>query len=166
MGYATVTRVFSIFRSWNSHSRTSVGACVRVRMCVSHCLCQCVCVRESVWCVMSLSLCTGVHSHKCKSAVSHIKACAANSIHKRGGTILGSSRGNNPHNHMDAIMDRLTKEGINQVQHPHTHTPHTPHLQTPQTLNPKPCRCMWSEGTARTKERMPSAERRRGGSIP
>ena len=37
------------------------------------------------------------------------------SIHRRGGTILGSSRGNNPHNHMDTIMDRLTAEGINQV---------------------------------------------------
>jgi len=36
-------------------------------------------------------------------------------IHKRGGTILGSSRGNNPHENMDKIMDRLVKEGVNQV---------------------------------------------------
>ena len=36
-------------------------------------------------------------------------------IHKRGGTILGSSRGNNPSEHMDKIMDTLISKGINQV---------------------------------------------------
>jgi len=36
-------------------------------------------------------------------------------IHKRGGTILGSSRGNNPNEHMDKIMDTLVSEGVNQV---------------------------------------------------
>jgi len=36
-------------------------------------------------------------------------------IHKRGGTILGSSRGNNPNDHMDKIMDTLIAKGINQV---------------------------------------------------
>jgi 6-phosphofructokinase 1 len=38
-------------------------------------------------------------------------------IHKRGGTILGSSRGNDPskEENMQKIMDRLVKEGVNQV---------------------------------------------------
>eukprot|EP00277_Geminigera_cryophila_P010553 CAMPEP_0179411468 /NCGR_PEP_ID=MMETSP0799-20121207/3916_1 /TAXON_ID=46947 /ORGANISM="Geminigera cryophila, Strain CCMP2564" /LENGTH=462 /DNA_ID=CAMNT_0021183545 /DNA_START=1 /DNA_END=1386 /DNA_ORIENTATION=+ len=36
-------------------------------------------------------------------------------IHKRGGTILGSSRGNRPDEHIDAIMERLIKEGVTQL---------------------------------------------------
>eukprot|EP00802_Teleaulax_amphioxeia_P007567 Tamp_07574.p1 GENE.Tamp_07574~~Tamp_07574.p1 ORF type:complete len:589 (+),score=66.00 Tamp_07574:242-1768(+) len=36
-------------------------------------------------------------------------------IHKRGGTILGSSRGHPPDEHIDEIMQRLEKEGVNQL---------------------------------------------------
>ena len=36
-------------------------------------------------------------------------------IHKRGGTILGSSRGNRPDEHLEQIMARLEREGVTQL---------------------------------------------------
>ena len=36
-------------------------------------------------------------------------------IHKRGGTILGSSRGYPPDEHLKEIIERLKKEGVNQL---------------------------------------------------
>jgi 6-phosphofructokinase 1 len=36
-------------------------------------------------------------------------------IHKRGGTILGSSRGNRPDEHIGEIMERLIMEGVTQL---------------------------------------------------
>ena len=73
-----------------------------------------------------MCVCTYIHTHK--GFLSHGSHCGeycipwkelnrntVSNIHKRGGTILGSSRGHPPDEHINEIMERLQREGVNQL---------------------------------------------------
>ena len=57
------------------------------------------------------NICHGCTSYK----HTHTHYTLTNTHTHTGGTILGSSRGNNPNEHMEKIMDRLLAEGVNQA---------------------------------------------------